>query len=198
MNDHALSPVNQRPLGAFVQDPITWLPWLDGDQSRSDTQWVAAFGPRRSGSPAFRLSAWDEDVGKGMAAIEDSIFDKAPGGGLSRGYRELGALTASRLNGCQFCVSHHSGSTARLLADPDAVRRILQDGVDSPQCPEWRAVMDAAIALTRMPISFGQAHIDALRGVGFDDGMILDLVHAVAYFNSANRFLLSLGETTLA
>jgi uncharacterized peroxidase-related enzyme len=86
----------------------------------------------------------------------------------------------------------------KFLGGQEAVTRILEEGVESEQSPEWRVVADAAVSLTRTPISFGTGEIAALRGIGFDDAMILDLIHSVAYFNSANRFLLSLGETTSA
>jgi alkylhydroperoxidase family enzyme len=43
-------------------------------------------------------------------------------------------------------------------------------------------------------VEFGADHVAALRDVGLDDQSIADLVHASAFFNWANRLMLSLGE----
>ena len=44
------------------------------------------------------------------------------------------------------------------------------------------------------PIAFGEAHIAALRAVGLDALAISDVIHGAAFFNWANRLMLSLGE----
>jgi alkylhydroperoxidase family enzyme len=38
------------------------------------------------------------------------------------------------------------------------------------------------------------AHVDRLRRAGLDDLAIADVIHAAAFFNWANRLMLSLGE----
>ena len=58
----------------------------------------------------------------------------------------------------------------------------------------WNAIRDAAVALTRTPFEFGPQHVDALRAVGLDDLAVLDVINASAFFNWANRLMLTLGE----
>jgi uncharacterized peroxidase-related enzyme len=52
------------------------------------------------------------------------------------------------------------------------------------------------VALTATPIAFGEGHIGDLRAAGFDDLDIVDVINGSAFFNWANRLMLSLGEPT--
>ena len=38
------------------------------------------------------------------------------------------------------------------------------------------------------------SHLDALRAAGFDEQAVADVIHSAAFFNWANRLMLSLGE----
>jgi alkylhydroperoxidase family enzyme len=49
----------------------------------------------------------------------------------------------------------------------------------------------------RRAISFGSEHVERLRRAGLDDLAIADVIHAAAFFNWANRLMLSLGEPAL-
>ena len=50
------------------------------------------------------------------------------------------------------------------------------------------------LRLTATPITFGPEHVDRLRRSGLDDLAISDVIHSAAFFNWANRLMLSLGE----
>jgi uncharacterized peroxidase-related enzyme len=52
----------------------------------------------------------------------------------------------------------------------------------------------ATAALTATPIAFGSSHVMQLRAAGLDDAEIVDVINAAAFFNWANRLMLSLGE----
>ena len=54
-------------------------------------------------------------------------------------------------------------------------------------------MLDYAAKLTRSPHAVGEADIQCLRDVGFDDTGILDLCQVVSYFNYANRLADGLG-----
>ena len=58
----------------------------------------------------------------------------------------------------------------------------------------WNAIVSAAVALSATPIAFGPDHVLRLRQAGLDDPAIADLINAAAFFNWANRLMLSLGE----
>jgi uncharacterized peroxidase-related enzyme len=48
--------------------------------------------------------------------------------------------------------------------------------------------------LTATPSRFGQSEIEGLRQAGLDDLEIVDVINGAAFFNWANRLMLSLGE----
>ena len=61
----------------------------------------------------------------------------------------------------------------------------------------WNAIIAACVALSATPIAFASEHVERLRRAGLDDLAIADVIHAAAFFNWANRLMLSLGEPAL-
>ena len=116
--------------------------------------------------------------------------------GLPRAERELAATATSRSNGCIFCASVHSRFASHYSQAPQDVQRLLDAGTDGEQGPRWRAIVDASVALTATPNQLDARHIGALREAGLDELEISDVVHGAAFFNWANRLMLSLGEPT--
>jgi uncharacterized peroxidase-related enzyme len=74
------------------------------------------------------------------------------------------------------------------------VERLLAEGVGADLGERWNAVVAASVALTQTPMAFGPAHVERLRAAGMDDLAIADIIQAAAFFNWANRLMLSLGE----
>jgi uncharacterized peroxidase-related enzyme len=62
----------------------------------------------------------------------------------------------------------------------------------------WNAIVDASVALSSTPVSFGPEHVGRLREAGLDDLAVADVIHGAAFFNWANRLMLSLGEPGLS
>ena len=52
----------------------------------------------------------------------------------------------------------------------------------------------AAAALAQTPPRLNSAHIQALQNEGLDALELSDVIHGAAFFNWANRLMLSLGE----
>ncbi|MBX9873265.1 MAG: peroxidase-related enzyme, partial [Beijerinckiaceae bacterium] len=76
----------------------------------------------------------------------------------------------------------------------DDVQRLLDEGTGADIDPLWNAIIEASVALTATPIAFGAGHVARLRELGLGDLAIADLIHSAAFFNWANRLMLSLGE----
>ena len=113
----------------------------------------------------------------------------------------LGIYT-SRLNGCAYCVDHHTAGLERLLHDGAravAIGAALEDG-------SFDTVFDAAqiaalhytrtLTLAAHDQSLLLTNVLSMRAAGLDDGCILEVNQVVAYFNYANRTVLGLGVTT--
>lgn len=181
--------------GAFTQDELGWLPWLEpaDEATLTERQYDGLVDRSRAKSDYFRLLARDPDILKARTLIDKDIFYNAADG-LPRAERELAAAATSRLNGCIFCASVHARFATHHSKRHDDVQRLLDEGVDARQDAAWRAVIDAAVALALTPPRLGASHLDALRSAGFDEQAVSDVIHSAAFFNWANRLMLSLGE----
>ncbi len=54
-------------------------------------------------------------------------------------------------------------------------------------------MLDFAVKLTRTPAEMSEADVEALRGLGFDDGTIHDIVQVAALFNYYDRLADGMG-----
>ncbi|MEV6150696.1 alkylhydroperoxidase domain protein [Nonomuraea sp. NPDC052129] len=181
----------------FTTDQLGWKPWLAplAEHELTEAHREALVDGSRAASPYFRLLARDPEILHARTKTDNDIFYNTKGG-LPRPERELAATATSRRNGCVFCASVHARFAAHYSKRPDDVGRLLDEGVAAPQDGRWRAVIDASVALAATPSEFGAEHIEALRAAGLDDLAISDTIHAAAFFNWANRLMLSLGEPT--
>jgi len=187
-------PDNNEPT-AFTQNNLDWLPWLEPQAAADFTerQREALVDAARINSAYFRLLARDPDILEARTKTDKDIFYNVADG-LPRAERELAAAATSRVNGCIYCASVHSRFATTYSKRGEDVQRLLDNGVGVRLDPRWDAVIAAAAALTATPSTFGDAHIAALRKVGLDDAEIVDVINAAAFFNWANRLMLSLGE----
>lgn len=179
----------------FTQDNLGWVPWLEplAVEEFTERHWNGVVDRRRAESPYFALLARDPEVLEARTRTDNDIFYNTKGG-LPRAERELAAAATSRLNGCVFCASVHARFASHHSRRPDDVQQLLDDGVETDLGPRWNAVVAASVALTRTPVDFGEQEVRDLREQGLDDLEIADLVHGAAFFNWANRLMLSLGE----
>ncbi len=179
----------------YTQRPLGWVPWIEplAPEQLTEAHLEALIEPKRAGSPYFRLLARDPAALKARTLTDLDIFHNEDGG-LPRAERELAATAASRVNGCVFCASVHSRFATQLSGRGDDVQRLLDDGRNAMIDERWDAIVAVAAAVTATPPRFGADEIARLRGLGFDDAEIVDLLGSSAFFNWANRLMLSLGE----
>jgi alkylhydroperoxidase domain protein len=197
MTERILSHSENKEPTAFTQEELGWLPWLEpypADQL-TERHWAGLVDASRSKSPYFLLLARDPDVLQARTKTDKDIFYNTSNG-LPRAERELAATATSRANGCIFCASVHSRFATQYAKRKDDVQRLLDEGVDVDIDPRWNAIIAASVALTETPLAFGDPQIDALRAAGLDDLEIVDVINGAAFFNWANRLMLSLGEPT--
>lgn len=195
MTDAVITHADNKEPAAFTQKELGWLPWLEPLAERDFTERhrAALVDAARINSPYFRLLARDPDILEARTRTDKDIFYNVADG-LPRAERELAAAATSRVNGCIYCASVHSRFATTYSKRGADVQRLLDDGVGVRLDPRWDAVIAASAALTATPPSFGATHIAALRAAGLDDAEIVDAINAAAFFNWANRLMLSLGE----
>ena len=195
MTDKVLSPTDHVEPVVFTRDQLDWLPWLEpmAEHDLTTRHMAGLVDAARAKSPYFRLLVRDPEVLEARTRTDKDIFYN-PEAGLPRAERELAAAATSRFNGCIYCASVHARFAATYSKRAQDVDRLLADGVVADLDGRWNAIVAASVALTATPSAFGPEHVDRLRRSGLDDLAIADVIHAAAFFNWANRLMLSLGE----
>ena len=184
---------------AFTQAELGWKPWLEPVpvDELTDRHYAGLVDRGRAGSDYFRLLARDPEILGARTRTDKDIFYNTKEG-LPRPERELAAAATSRFNGCIFCASVHARFASTYSKRGDDVQRLLDDGVDTDLGERWNTLVAASVALTETPSAFGSKQIVELKEAGLDDLAIADLIQSAAFFNWANRLMLSLGEPTPA
>ena len=195
MTDAVLHPEGHAAPNAFTRAQLDWLPWVEpvAEAGLTGRQRASLVDAGRASSPYFRLLARDPDVLEARTLTDKDIFYNTDAG-LPRAERELAAAAASRFNGCIYCASVHARFAALYSKREGDVQRLLDEGVGADLGERWNAITAAAVALTATPIAFGPQHVEQLRAAGLDDLAIVDVINGAAFFNWANRLMLSLGE----
>lgn len=184
-----------KPQG-FVAHSLGWKPWVPPQPKEefTDVQRDALIKPERIDMEYFRLLARDPAALKARTFTDLDIFYNTDGG-LGRAERELAATVVSRFNGCEYCASVHQQRAKEEGGDAAAVDRLLDEGVSADLgSAQWSAIRDAAVALTESPFAFNASHVERLSDAGFDTLSIIDVINSSAFFNWANRLMLTLGE----
>ena len=179
----------------FTQETLDWVPWVEPlpIDEVTDHHYEALVQRSRVKNPYFRLLVRDPDILRERTKTDLDIFLNTDAG-LPRAERELAATAASRVNGCVYCASVHSAFTTQYSGRREDVQRLLDEGVSTRIDPRWDAIVDATVALTATPAEFGADEIAGLEAAGLDDLEVLDTILSGAFFNWANRLMLSIGE----
>jgi alkylhydroperoxidase domain protein len=195
MTETVLTPPAHTVPTVFTRAQLDWLPWLEpiAIEAMTERHLASLVDAARVKSPYFRLLARDPDALEARTRTDKDIFYN-PDAGLPRAERELAAAATSRVNGCLYCASVHARHAATYSKREGDVERLLAHGVTVDLGERWNAIVAASAALTVTPTTFGPEHVDRLRQAGLDDLAIADVIHAAAFFNWANRLMLSLGE----
>lgn len=183
----------------FTRAEVGWLPWLEpvAEADLTERHYDGLVDRGRASSDYFRLLARDPEILRARTLVDKDIFYNTKDG-LPRADRELAAAAASRVNGCVFCASVHARFAAHHAKDPATVDRLLADGVEADLGERWNAIVAASVALTETPLAFDASHVERLRGAGLSDDEIADVIHGAAFFNWANRLMLSIGRPVAA
>lgn len=123
---------------------------------------------------AFATLAHSPAALSGYLALSQALNKNS----LTPAEREIAALAASEVNGCDYCVAAHSFFGSKVGLDPDdllAARAGTLDGV---------AALARAITLSRGQLS--DAQLAAAREAGLDDAKIVDVIAQVSLLTLTN------------
>jgi len=185
-----------KPMRDFTHGELDWRPWvapLDLNAATEAQLIALKVTPSNRAVGAYSLVlAHDPEALAERSPLYNAIMFGAKG--LPRADRELGAVAASRVNGCAYCASVHALRFTQLTKEPEVMERIQRDGAEAALDPRRKAILDYSAKLTRDPAGITPADAAPLRAQGLTELEILDLTHAVAMFAWANRLMQTLGE----
>jgi alkylhydroperoxidase domain protein len=195
MPDSIIIHSSEKQPAVFTQDELDWLPWIEPlpEGELTERHWAGLVDRSRAKSDYFRLLVRDPEVLEARTKTDKDIFYNTADG-LPRAERELAAAATSRYNGCIYCASVHARFATVHSKRREDVQRLLDEGVGADLGARWNAVVRASVALASTPIAFGPDNIEELHQAGLDDAEIVDVINSAAFFNWANRLMLSLGE----
>ena len=181
----------------FTLEPVEWEAWLEPvtPDSATPEQRAALEQSPQAASPYFRTLAHEVDSLAERSPLFHAVMYVPRG--LRRADRELATVVTSIINGCAYCSSVHARRFVELTKQPEVIRSLYEQGLDTPLEPRLRAVVDFATKLTREPMAMTAADLTPLREAGMSDLEIHDLINAVAMFANANRLMQTLGEPIL-
>lgn len=179
----------------FTLNILEWQPWLErvldtdiSDDTRSKI--VDAIGTAPN-SDYIQVLANDFDAWRTRNTVHRHVYADDSKAASAR--RELGATTASRINGCVFCASVHARMYAAAAKRRDLAQQFLDDGLEADLPQPEGAVVELAAKITLNPEGLQASDFQDLRDQGFGDLDLLDIVNYSAFFANANRLMLSLG-----
>ena len=185
-----------KPMRDFTRGEFEWRPWIEPvelDAATAEQRDALRITPSNRAVGAYSLVlAHDPEALDQRSPLYNGIMFGARG--LPRAERELGAVAASRINGCAYCAAVHAKRFSELTKEPEVMERLHADGIEASLEPRRRAIVDYSAKLTRDPAGVGPADLAPLRAQGLSDLEILDLTHSVAMFAWANRLMQTLGE----
>ena len=194
-------PANLPPPGeplrrnGFTSEVLDWKAWLEvlkPETATPEQQHVLEVShPKAKTMDFYLLLARQPQVLLERSQAFNAIM-YAPGG-LSRAEREVAATAVSRSNGCVYCASVHAQRFEQLAKRNDVMAQMFDDPDTAGTNARERAIIQASLALTRAPGSFGKQNLQPLRDAGLSDLEILDMLHSAALFGWANRLMLNLG-----
>lgn len=143
-------------------------------------------------SPYVRTLAHDPESYVARTTLFNAIMYAE--GGLPRADRELGALGASLVNGCQYCANVHARQHHKLTGSSSVIAALW---TAHPEVLSERdaAILDLARNLSQTPPTASSAHMERLQACGMEPFEIIDLIHSIAIFGWANRLMHPLGHS---
>jgi len=107
--------------------------------------------------------------------------------GLSKLEREMIAVVVSSVNRCWYCQVAHGAAVRALSGQPELGEAMVMNWRAAPLDPRQTAMLSFAEKVTRASAEIVEEDRAALRGAGFSDRDIWDIVSVAGFFNMTNR-----------
>ena len=134
------------------------------------------------------LSIWPEAMRSEQRRYQTVVLDETE---LSRAGKEMIATVVSVKNRCRYCYVHHMAMMIEAGVDAALAEAIRDDYTAAPIDDKTRAMLD--YALTERADQASEADVDRLRGLGWTDRQILEMIIVAGLFEDYNLRVSMLG-----
>jgi uncharacterized peroxidase-related enzyme len=178
----------------FTEPPVSWFPVLEFSEMDPEVRAMLEKAQDRLGfcPNVFRAFAWRPSRFLKWFAHYNELMTGPSG--LTRTQREMIAVTVSMQNGCLYCLVSHGSTLRQLTGNPVLADRITLDYRRAGLAPRERAMLDYAVKITRHMEDCSPDDVRALKGHGFSDEDVWDIVEVAAMFNFTNRLAAATGQ----
>jgi len=115
-------------------------------------------------------------------------------GALGRKHKEMISAFVSAMNRCAYCTDSHACSFRIAGGDSDTTRALMACDLEADTItPPERALLQFTKKITQDSQAIGPADIAAMRGSGWTDLQIAEVIHVTALFASFNRVVNAFG-----
>src|SRR4051794_4658558 len=116
----------------FTGGELEWVPWIspvDLDRATPEQRAALKITPSNRAVGAYSLVlAHDPEALTERSPLYNAVMFGPRG--LPRAERELGAVAASRINGCAYCASVHAKRFVQLTKEPEVMQSMQAHGVE--------------------------------------------------------------------
>jgi uncharacterized peroxidase-related enzyme len=177
----------------MADERISWFPVLSDDELDEPERKLFAKADEVIGfvPNVFRTYAWRPERFRAWFAHFKNVMEGTDG--LSAREREMISVTVSQVNHCLYCLVAHGAALRELSDDHVDADRLTLDYRRADLTPRERAMLDFVVKVTVRPVECEESDIDALRGQGFSDEDIWDVIEVTATFNFTNRLAMATG-----
>jgi len=172
---------------ASLDERIAWLPPVGDAPSDPDVSSLFQRAREKLGfiPNVFRVfAARPEHFKKWRAHFNEVTIGESQ---ITPAEREMIAVVVSAENHCLYCLTAHGAGLRVALGDQVLGDRITLDYRRARLDERTTAMLDYAVKITKHPVECDEADIERLRGLGFSDEAIFDIIETAAMYNFTNR-----------
>ncbi len=174
-------------------EAFSWLPLPDEESLDEDLQVMLGKARKNVGFLPNVLAAYTirpERLRRWIRHFNSIMFGESE---LTIAEREMIGVVVSSQNHCLYCLVAHGAELRRHLGDPVLGDRIAFDYRRAGLDARTMAMLDYAVKLTNDPVACEPEDLEVLRGHGFSDEGIFDIVETASMYNFTNRMASATG-----
>ena len=177
----------------MAEERISWFPVVnDADLEEPERKLFGKAAEALGFVPnVFRGYAWRPERFRAWFSHFRNVMEGTPG--VSAAEREMISVAVSMSNGCLYCLVAHGAALREATGDPVEADRITLDYRRADLLPRQRAMLDFAVKVAQRPIDCEPEDLDELRGHGFSDEDIWDIIEVAAMYSFTNRLAMATG-----